>query len=113
VLDLSRGIAGTTLKVIVSLNGARIEGAASAPAIVVLADSLEDIQANDVKSAPVAAGKKYRFTGLHPGKYRLIVVDRSQVYSTDTLLDLYPKAPEIEIHEGDRITRDVETDAAH
>jgi len=48
---------------------------------------------------------------VRPGKYRLIAIGPQQMadYAEDreTAEALFRKAPEIEIHEGDRITRDV------
>jgi len=72
--------------------------------MVVLAEKAEYV--NDHMKA-VKAGEKYRFTGLRPGKYRLIVSGPAQEFGTQTAETLFSKAPEIEVHEGDRITRDV------
>jgi hypothetical protein len=112
-IDLSGGVAGAKLNIIIGLNGGQIEGTvsvyggdnSSGGATVVLADALDDIGSG--RRVGVEAGKKYKFAGLRPGKYRFIVLDSRQEFSEDTLTALFPKAPEIEIHEGDRITRDV------
>jgi hypothetical protein len=56
---------------------------------------------------PVRGGAKFRFTGLHPGRYRLIVSGPERPYGTQTAEELFSEAPEIELHEGDRVTRDV------
>jgi hypothetical protein len=114
VVDLSRGVDAAKLKVTIGLNGGQIEGRLSAEggesspvrgATIVLADGLDEIGNRNRTS--VDAGKRYRVSGLHPGKYRFIVVDSTQEFSTESLEAMYPKAPEIEVREGDRITRDV------
>jgi hypothetical protein len=102
VIDLSRGVAGSKLKIIISRNGGQIEGTLSAGATVILAESPDD--SRHVTYA--AADKQYRFTGLHPGKYRLIAA-ATQGLQPDRLEGMFGDAPEIEVHEGDRITRDV------
>jgi len=55
----------------------------------------------------VAGGKTYRFTGLRPGKYRLIVSGPSRAYGTQTAEELFDQSLEIELHEGDHVKRDV------
>ena len=65
------------------------------------ADTVDD----HMKAIP--AGENYRFTGPRPGKYRLIVADPAKPYGTQTARELFATAPEIEVHEGDRIVRDV------
>jgi hypothetical protein len=72
--------------------------------MVVLADSAANV--ND-HMKPVRGGAKFRFTGLHPGRYRLIVSGPERPYGTQTAEELFSEAPEIELHEGDRVTRDV------
>ena len=106
VIDLSRGVAGSKLKIIISRNGGQIEGTLSAGATVILAESPDD--SRHVTYA--AADKQYRFTGLHPGKYRLIAT-ATQGLQPDRLEGMFGDAPEIEVHEGDRITRDVKIPA--
>jgi hypothetical protein len=68
VIDLSRGVGGSKLKIIIGRNGGQIEGALSAGATVILAENPDDSRYRTY----AAAGKQYRFTGLHPGKYRLM-----------------------------------------
>jgi hypothetical protein len=57
-----------------------------------------------------SAGKQYRFTGLHPGKYRLMAA-ATRGLEPDRLQGMFEDAPEIEVHEGDRIIRDVKIPA--
>lgn len=102
VIDLSRGVAGSKLQIIISRNGGQIEGTLSTGATIILAENPDDSR----NMTYVAAGKQYRFTGLHPGKYRLIASARG-VLEPDRLQEMFKDAPEIEVHEGDRIIRDV------
>jgi Carboxypeptidase regulatory-like domain len=102
VVDLSRGVAGSSMKVVISRNGAQIEGTVSAGATVILAENPGDSR----HITYAAAEKQYRFTGLHPGKYRLIA-SATQGLQPDKLEGMFEAAPEFEVHEGDRITRDV------
>jgi Protein of unknown function (DUF1416) len=111
VVDLSRGVRGSKIKITIGLNGGTVEGTVSSEsgkpaccAMVVLAAKIEEV--NDYMKS-VKAGERYRFAGLRPGKYRLIVAGPEQAYGTQTAEELFPKAPEIEVHEGDRITLDV------
>lgn len=117
VIDLSRGVNGSKIKVTVGLNSASVEGTVSSEsgkaarngqgeccAMVVLADKIENVN-DHMKS--VRAGERFRFTGLHPGRYRLIVSGPERPYGTQAAEDLFSQAPEIELHEGDRVTRDV------
>jgi hypothetical protein len=111
VVDFSGGVNGAKMKLIIGLNGASLEGTVSSAngkpaccAMVALAGSIERV--ND-HMASVQGGKTYRFSGLPPGKYRLIVSGPSQDYGTQTAEELFAKAPEIELHEGDHVTRDV------
>jgi hypothetical protein len=117
VIDLSRGIEGSKMKITIGLNGGQVEGTVSSDTgkptcciLIALVATLDDIGRDTMKS--VAAGDKYRFAGLRPGKYRFIVSNSTQAFGTQTAEELFPVAPEIEIHEGDRITRDVKIVAA-
>jgi Carboxypeptidase regulatory-like domain len=111
VVDFSGGVNGAKIKLTIGLNGASVEGTVSSEngkpaccAMVAVADTIERV--ND-HMASVQGGKTYRFTGLPPGKYRLIVSGPSQDYGTQTAEELFAKAPEIELQEGDHVTRDV------
>lgn len=112
LVDLSRGVAGSNLKILIGLNGGQVEGTvAIAPgskasgAIVILAATPDDIRRNI--NAGVEVGKKYRFTGLRPGKYRLIVTNSDRGLEEENIRAMFSKAPEIEVHEGDCIIKDV------
>lgn len=111
VVDFSGGVNGAKIKLTIGLNGASLEGTVSSEngkpaccAMVVIADIVEHVYDH---MASVEGGKTYRFTGLPPGKYRLIVSGPSQDFGAQTAEELFAKAPEIELHEGDHVTRDV------
>jgi hypothetical protein len=115
VLDLSRGVGNARVKITISRNGGQVEGSVlgedgqplqSPLAFVVLAASKDDIDRDGIKR--VAAGEKFKYTGLRPGKYRLIAIDaRKSSAEPEGFEVLFPDAPEIEVREGDRIARDV------
>jgi hypothetical protein len=102
VIDLSHGVAGSKVKIIIGRNGGQIEGTLSAGATIILAESPDDSR----HITYAAAGKLYRFTGLHPGKYRLMAT-ATRGLEPDRLQGMFEDAPEIEVHEGDRIIKDV------
>ena len=111
VVDFSSGVNGATVKVVIGLNGASVEGTVSSEngkptccAMVAVAESIEHVNDHMVS---VQDGKTYRFTGLHPGKYRLIVSGPARAYGTLTAEELFAQSPEIELHEGDHVRRDV------
>jgi hypothetical protein len=111
VIDLSRGAAGSKIKIAISLNGASVEGTVTSEdgketccAMVALADRIENVSDH---TWSVRSGAKYSFTGLHPGKYRLIVSGPSRDNGAQAVEDLFAQSPEIELHEGEHITRDV------
>jgi len=120
-VDLSHGVNGAAIAIAISRNGGRLEGkvvedgnpSTSPLALVFLADSGfaasgEDPDERSMK--PVEAGEKFTYSGLRPGKYRLMVLDPRQLMggrdNAEVLKALLAGAPEIEIHEGDRITKD-------
>jgi hypothetical protein len=74
-------------------------------AFVFLAATADEIGDHNLKI--VAAGAKFSFTALRPGKYRIIALDGTQL-SDDIagLRALFATAPEIEVREGDRIEKD-------
>jgi hypothetical protein len=118
LLDLSHGVAGAALNITLSRNAGRIEGSvvdgegkpsATPFALVILAASGADIDDSNIR--PTQAGDKFSYSGLRPGKYRLVALDPRQLMgardSPDTLKALVASAPEFEIHENDRLTKDV------
>ncbi len=115
VLDLTRGVNGAHLNITVSRNGGRIEGAVlgddeqplrGSLALVILTAAGDDIGEQTIK--PVQPGEKFTYSGIRPGKYRLVAVDaREFAGDRERLKELFLRAPEIEIHEGDRIAKDI------
>jgi hypothetical protein len=115
VLDLSRGVGGTRIKVTGSRNGGQVEGAVLGEdgetlhipfAFVFFAETPKEIDFDRLN--PVEAGAKFKFRALRPGKYRLMAIDPRQFDGEiDGIKAVFSKAPEIEIREGDRITKDV------
>jgi hypothetical protein len=119
IVDFSRGVGGANIKVTISRNGGQMEGTVMGEdgqpllgtlAVVVLAATADEIREDTVKE--VGAGKKFKFMGLRPGKYRLFAVDALREFGAGRneealLKSLFANAPEIEIHEGDRIDKDI------
>jgi len=62
------------------------------------------------------SGEKFSYAGLHPGKYRIMAVEPGQfmggLQAPEALKALLAHAEEIEIHEGDRIAKDLKIIAA-
>jgi hypothetical protein len=107
VVDLSRGVAGSNLKITIGLNGGQIEGALSGTgsgATIAFVESPDDIGQRN--TTYVMAGKQYRFTGIRPGKYRLIVASTLGL-EPDKLDGIFLDSPEFEVHKGERIVRDI------
>ncbi|HWE51167.1 MAG TPA: carboxypeptidase-like regulatory domain-containing protein [Bryobacteraceae bacterium] len=114
VLDLSSGVDGARIHVTISRNGGQLEGSVTGDdgeplrspiAFVCLASTPADLGGGDFK--PVKAGEKFTYHGLRPGRYRLIAVDGQQFTGEfDDPAAAFRIAAEIEIHEGDRITKD-------
>jgi hypothetical protein len=125
VLDLSRGVKGSHIKITVSRNGAQVSGTVlgkdgqpllSPLAMVCLASDpsqLGEIQPDDQHR--VTEGK-YTIKAIRPGKYRLFALDvltlASDSPDADTDDDelmkmLFNSAEEIEIKPGDRIVKDL------
>jgi hypothetical protein len=80
--------------------------------LALVALSGEDVTADgtvepDVKE--VGPGKKFKFSGLRPGKYRLIAVDprRLPAGEREALESVLSQAPEIEVHANDRISKNL------
>ncbi|MGD1069879.1 MAG: carboxypeptidase-like regulatory domain-containing protein [Bryobacteraceae bacterium] len=115
VVDLSRGVNGAHIKVTVNPNGGQLEGAVlgengsprpATLAFVVLAATPEQIDDGHLQT--IEPGGKFRYTGLRPGKYRLMAVEPPRESDEFAALKaIFPHVPEIEIREGDRITKDI------
>ena len=123
MVELSRGVSGTALDIALSRNGGRVQGKVldadgnplTAPsAFVVLGTA--DGYLDDKSIQPVEADAKFEYSGLRPGKYKLIAADPDQVHGdrdiSGGLTSRLAAAPEFEIHEGDRLTKDVKITTA-
>jgi hypothetical protein len=121
-VDLSRGVAGAQILITLNRNGGRVEGKVlsedgqpfTSAALVVLAESTDPFDERGFKS--MDASDKFSYSGLHPGKYRIMAVGQAELMGRQDRLDalkaLLAHAEEIEIHEGDRITRDIKITTA-
>jgi hypothetical protein len=113
IVDLTHGSGSSKLKVSLSLNAATLTGSivddkgepSENPFVfVVLARTPEDVGRELTR---VAGSGTYTFKGIAPGKYRLFAVDVTLLSGGDleNLKPLFEKGEAIEIHEGDRITK--------
>jgi hypothetical protein len=115
ILDLTHGAGASKLKVSLSLNAATISGsvvddkddpAQRLMSFVVLARSPDDL--NDTTAQRLTPGGTYSLKGIRPGKYRIYVFDPLSLGDDPELRKkLFEKAEPIEVHEGDRITKNV------
>ena len=114
-LQISRA-AGAKLSVKVSLNGGQLKGRIldkdgqplPTLALVALAASADEIGWDHLK--PVQPGDSFTFSSLRPGKYRLLAISGEAMPEpdeNDAFKALFSKGTEIEIHERDRIVRDI------
>jgi hypothetical protein len=113
MLDLTGGPGGARGSVVMSLNGATVQGTVAdedgkpngspLPFVILAAENPGDgIQGRTDLEA------KFRYTGLRPGKYRLIAVDPRQFDGDwDELNETFAKVPQFELREGDRIVKDL------
>ena len=110
-------MAGAQILITLSRNGGRVEGRVLGEegqpfvgaSLVVLEESADTLDEKGIK--PLEPGDKFSYSGLHPGKYRIMALDPGQFMGgrdgPDALKALLSHAEEIEIHEGDRITKDI------
>jgi carboxypeptidase family protein len=123
IVDLSHGVAGVGIDITLSRKGGHVEGrvlgedgnpATTPLAFVVLAASGEDPDEHNLKM--VESGT-FEYSGLRPGKYRLIALDPRQFpgrgdEGPGDLKALLASVPEFEVHENDRLIKDVKLLAA-
>ena len=118
VLDFSEG--GSRLKITVSRAGGQVSGRVlgkdGEPAIgLILVFIATDARHIDENNASKSTDGKYSFKGIRPGKYRLVAIDVAetmQAFSGDQDNDeimqrLFEASEEIQVKEGDRISKDV------
>ena len=124
IVDLSRGVKGAYLKIVVARNGAQVSGAvldsdgkpiASPLVIIFLVDDPKQLKQPDGEDLRRAIEGKYMLHAIRPGKYRLFAVDALALFSAgdndstddDATKALFNGAEEIEIKPGDRIVKDL------
>lgn len=115
-VDFSGGARDAKLKITVGRNGGQVAGYVAEPggqrsnspvASVYLMDDPDNVRPE--QSARVTADGRYSFKSIRPGKYRLFAIDPFRDgagHTPDGLQERFQKAEEIEIKEGDRITKD-------
>jgi hypothetical protein len=123
ILDFSRGVNGSRLKITVSLNGAQISGKVLGHdgeplvlplALVMLWKSEKEVEKEvEADDANRVANGEYSIKALRPGKYRLVAVDTLEIGDLapgdwdEALKSFKAAAQEIEVKEGDRIVKDL------
>jgi hypothetical protein len=123
ILDFSRGVNGSRLKITVSLNGGQISGKVlghdgeplALPLAMVMLWKIEKDVEKEVQpdtSNRVTNGE-YSIKALRPGKYRLVAIDTLEIGDLasgewdEELKAFRAAAQEIEVKEGDRIVKDL------
>jgi hypothetical protein len=118
LFELPDGSRDAHLKIIVSRGGAQISGRVrdaegdrllTPLAIVAL---MSGPTAPDVRNTGVAPDGRYSFKGVRPGKYRLLGINPFEmaIMNDDeaaALAGLFERGEEVELREGDRITKDL------
>jgi len=120
VLDFSQGVGGSRLKITVSRNGGRISGKVlgkdGEPAIGLIMVFLgTDAKHIDEDNPSRTSDGNYSFKAIRPGKYRLLAIDVAEMMQAfigdgnhdETMKQLFDAAEEIEVKEGDRISKDI------
>jgi len=122
-IELTGGARVPYVKIILALDGAVISGRVlDGDGEVVAQDWMtvylltEPTHSADAPRTSLQEGK-FTFKGIPPGKYRLVVFNPAQFYRDDaaaqeeTFAKLFAAAEEIEMHAGDRISKDLKPDA--
>jgi hypothetical protein len=119
VLDFSSGVHDAKLKVTVGRNGGQITGSVvdkdgqhtGSPGTTMIYLVQDPAEARWDTAAHLTPDGKYVFKAIRPGKYRLFAIDplRTKIDFNDGDLfkEMFVKAEEIEIKEGDRLAKDV------
>jgi hypothetical protein len=120
MLDFSQGVGGAKLKITVSRAGGQLSGRVldkndePLVGLVMVFFGTDPKHLQEGNAAHTSDGN-YNFKSIRPGKYHLIAIDvgeMMQAFSGDgneesTMQRLFDAAEEIEIKEGDRLTKDV------
>jgi hypothetical protein len=120
VLDFTQGVGGSRLKITVNRDGAQISGKVlgkdGEPVIglVTVLFGTDAKHLNDNNPSMVRDGK-FNLKAIRPGKYRIVAIDIAELMplmgaDTDNdkmMQQLFDAGEEIEVKEGDRITKDL------
>jgi hypothetical protein len=116
-LDFSSGIDAQEIRIVVSMNGAHLEGSVldskqepSPHATVVLVPDRTDATQR-YKSATTDQNGHYVLRGLTPGKYKLYALDQIDAgafYDTEYMAAFESKAEALEVSEGSKLTHDLQ-----
>ena len=120
VLDFTQGVGGSRLTITVSRKGGRISGRVldkdgQPTAGLVMVFLASDAKLMGDENSKRALDGRYEIKGIRPGKYRIFAFDVLQMASLFGAADdnekmmqqLFDSAEEIEIKEGDAISKDV------
>ena len=116
-VDFSGGVDAREIKVVVSMNGAHLEGSVldskqqpSPRATVILVPDRTDA-AQRYKSGTTDQNGHYVLRGLTPGKYKLYALDQIDAgafYDPDYMAAFESKAETLEVSEGSKLTQDLQ-----
>ncbi len=110
ILDFTQGVSGSKLKIAVSRNGGRVSGRVldkdgeTAMGLMMVFLGIDPKQI-DEKNAVRTSDGKFSFKGLRPGKYRLVALDVAEM--TQDMEGILDAGEEIEVKEGDTISKDI------
>ena len=119
VLDFTQGVGEARLKITVSRNGGRISGQvvdqdgqpAAGMMMIYCATDPKHLDEDQVQKT---SDGKFTFKGIEPGKYRLVAVDLSDTMlfggdddHDETMQKIFDAGEEIEVKEGDRISKEI------
>jgi protocatechuate 3,4-dioxygenase beta subunit len=111
LIDLTAGAHGARVQASFGRNGPRISGTLRDDSGEVLAEDYGPIEVQLIRDGdpdhPIMLnpqGGKYLVQSIRPGKYRIVALDLFNFPPRDALMSL---GEEVELHEGDRITKDL------
>jgi hypothetical protein len=120
VLDFTQGVGGSRLKITVSRSGGQISGNVldkDGEPVIGLVTVLfgTDAKHLDEDNPPMVRDGKFSLKAVRPGKYRIVAIDIAEMAplfagdgDNDKMMQqLFDAGEEIEVKEGDRITKDI------
>ena len=120
VLDFTQGVGGSRLKITVGRDGGQISGKVlgkDGEPVIGLVTILfgTDAKHMDEDNSSIVRDGKFSLKSIRPGKYRIVAIDIAEMmplFSGDgdnekMMQQLFDGAEEIEVKEGDRITKDI------